>query len=118
MAKPLVIIGNIDITDYVEELKLTSNGLNADGSGRDVQDGTMKRVKIASKWQAEVKMLRISEDIMNRLALVLGLKSYEATAGVASGTFYTDTIPFGSVRWNKDDGKTYYDGVAFTMTEM
>ena len=118
MSKPMVIIGGIDFTRHVEELKISINGLNADGSGRDVQDGTMKRVKIADKWQVEVKMLRIDEDVMNRLATVLDLKSYEATAGVASGEFYTDTIPFGSARWNKDDGKTYYDGVAFSMTQM
>ena len=118
MAKPLVIIGGVDITRYVEELKISINGLNADGSGRDVQTGLMKRVKVADKWKAEISLLRIDEDVMSRLKGVLRQESYEATAGAASGTFYTDTIPFGSARWNKDDGKTYYDGVAFTMTEM
>ena len=118
MSKPTVIIGGIDFTRHVEELKITINGLNADGSGRDVQKGKMKRVKIADKFQVEVKMLRIDEDVMGNLEDVLKEKSYRATAGRASGEFYTDTIPFGSARWNKDDGKTYYDGVAFTMTEM
>lgn len=118
MSKPTVIIAGIDFTPHVEELKISINGLNADGSGRDVQSGLMKRVKIADKWKVEVSMLRIDEDVMSSLEGVLTQESYRATAGRASGEFYTDTIPFGSARWNKDDGKTYYDGVAFTMTEM
>ena len=106
MSQLTVIIGGVDYTRYVEELSLSINGLNADGSGRDVQTGLMKRVKIADKWKAEIKLLRISEDVMNALKATLKETSYSATAGEASGTFYTDTIPFGSARWNKDDGKT------------
>ena len=118
MSQLTVIIGGVDYTRYVEELSLSINGLNADGSGRDVQTGLMKRVKIADKWKAEIKLLRISEDVMNTLKATLKQTSYSATAGEASGTFYTDTIPFGSARWDKSANKTYYDGVAFTMTEM
>lgn len=118
MSKPAVVIGGVDYTEYVEELSLTINGLNADGSGRDVQTGLMKRVKIADKWKAEVKLLRISEDVMSTLKATLKETSYSATVGEASGTFYTDAIPFGSARWDKSANKTYYDGVAFTMTEM
>ena len=118
MAKPAVIIDGADITRYVEELKISVNGLNADGSGRDVQTGLMKRVKIADKWKAEISLLRIPEEVMDALKESLKKTSYQATAGVASGEFYTDTIPFGAARWNKDDGKTYYDGVAFAITEV
>lgn len=118
MSKPAVIIGGVDYTSYVEELKLTVNGLNADGSGRDIQTGLMSRVKITDKWKVEVKLLPIDEDVMNTLKETLKKTSYSATTGEASGTFYTDSIPFGSARWNKRQNKTYYEGVAFSMTEM
>ena len=118
MSKPSVIIGGTDYTQYVEELKLTINGLNADGSGRDVQTGLMFRTKIGDKWKAEIKLLRISETVMNSLKATLQETTYTASAGAASGTFYTDTIPLGSARWDREQNITYYDGVAFSMTEV
>ena len=117
MSQLTVIIDGNDYTDYVEELNLSINGLNADGSGRDVQTGKMLRVKIADKWKVEVKMLRLPASVMLSLRNALKKTTYQATAGDASGEFYTDTIPLGSSRWDKDNGR-YYDGVAFSMTEV
>ena len=118
MSKLSVIIGGVDYTELVEELKPSVNGLNAEGSGRDVQTGRMTRTKIADKWKVEVKMLRLDESAMNSLKNTLQKVSYTATAGPASGTFYTDTIPFGSQRYDKETGQSYFDGVAFSMTEI
>lgn len=118
MSALTVIIDGYDYTALVEELKLTINGLNADGSGRDVQTGLMTRTKITDKWKAELKMLRLYETDMNRLKNSLQKVSYRATAGAASGTFYTDTIPFGSQRYDKSADESCFDGVSFTMTEM
>lgn len=118
MSKPTVIIDGTDYTEFVEELKPTINGLNADGSGRDVQTGRMTRTKIADKWKVEIKLLRIWEDTMEGLKRSLQKPSYMATAGIASGEFYTDTIPLGSVRYDKTKKRTYYDGISFSMTEM
>lgn len=118
MSKPTVVIGGTDYTQYVEELKLTINGLNAEGSGRDVQTGKMTRTKITDKWKVEIKMLRLNESLMNRLRTTLQQTSYTATAGLASGTFYTDTIPFGSQRYDKSTGESCFDGVSFSMTEI
>lgn len=113
-----MIIGGVDYTEYVEELKPTINGLNADGSGRDVQTGLMVRTKIADKWKVEVKMLRLDEAKLKKLKETLQEVSYHATAGEASGMFYTDTIPLGSQRYDKNTGKSYFDGVSFSMIEM
>lgn len=118
MSKPTVIIDGVDYTEHVEELNRTLNGLNADGSGRDAQTGLMKRVKIADKWKIEIKMLRIGEDIMNTLQTALLKTEYVATVCGVTANFYTDTIPFGAARWSKSENKTYYDGVAFSMTQM
>lgn len=118
MSKIAVIIEGIDITKYVEELNPSINGLNADGSGRDVQTGLMKITKIADKWKFEVKLLRIYEDAWAPIRAALRKVPYAATVGEAQGNFYTDTLPFGSARWDKFANKTYYDGIAFSMTEM
>lgn len=118
MSEFAVIIDGIDYTEQLEELKLTINGLNADGSGRDVQTGRMTRTKIADKWKVEIKLLRIWEDTMEKLKESLQKTSYMATAGIASGEFYTDTIPLGSARRDKFTKRVYYDGVSFSMTEM
>lgn len=118
MAQPHVIIDGYDWTEKVEELKPTINGLNAEGSGRDVQTGLMTRTKITEKWKVEIKMLRLTELEVNRLKSSLQKVSYSATAGPASGWFYTDTIPLGSQRYDKDTGQSYFDGIAFSITEM
>lgn len=118
MPKLTVIIDGTDYAEHVEELKLTVNGLNADGSGRDVQTGRMVRTKIGDKWKAEIKLLRIWEDTMSALKTSLQKASYMATVGEASGEFYTDTIPLGSVRYDKSQKRNYYDGVSFSMIEM
>ena len=118
MAQPSVIIDGHDWTAKVEELKPTINGLNADGSGRDVQTGLMTRTKITDKWKVEVKMLRLMEAEVDALQTSLRKTSYSATAGPASGGFYTDTIPLGSQRYDKETNQSYFDGMAFSMTEM
>lgn len=117
-----VIIDGADYAQYIEELKPSINGLNADSSGRDIQTGLMVRTKIADKWKVEVKMLRIYDDMMENLRKALQKASYLAFiqwpgASDISGKFYTDTIPFGSQRWDNDRQQCYYDGVAFSMIE-
>lgn len=117
-----VIIDDRDYTQYIEELKPSINGLNADGSGRDVQTGRMVRTKIADKWKIEVKLLRIYDDVMYNLTEALKKVSYPVTiqnpgGADITGKFYTDTIPLGSQRWDKNRRECYYDGVAFSMTE-
>lgn len=118
-----VIIGGTDYAEHIQGLKPSINGLNADGSGRDVQTGLMVRTKIADKWKIEVTMLPIYDDVMESLRHTLQEPSYPVSVqrpGTSniSGTFYTDTIPFGSQRWIPDERKCRYDGVAFSMTEM
>lgn len=117
-----VMIDGIDYAQYIEELKPSINGLNADGSGRDVQTGLMVRTKIADKWKFEVKMLRIYDVLKDELQKALLKTSYSVTIqwpGVPNftGTFYTDTIPLGSQRWDDNRQECYYDGIAFSMTE-
>lgn len=124
MAEKLkVMIGGVDYAQHIQELKPSINGLNADGSGRDVQTGLMVRTKIADKWKIEVTMLPIYDGVMESLRRTLQNASYSVVIerpgfSNISGAFYTDTIPFGSQRWIDDERKCRYDGVAFSMTEM
>lgn len=123
MAKPILKIGTTDYTDHILEITPSGNGLNADGSGRDTQTGEMLRTKIADKLKIEVKMDRLYEDVHQMLVSALKETYYQATVldpdtnTQVTKTFYTDTRPFGSQRYDKDRQKTYYDGVSFSMTE-
>ena len=123
MAQPVLIINGHDYAASVEELNLSRNDLDADGSGRDVQTGLMYRTRIASKLKAEVKMLRLSQAMMRQLHADLSPTYYSATVvDPATGapvtrTFYTSAVPFGAQRYDRETGAPYYDGMSFSMTE-
>lgn len=123
MAVPCLIIDGVDYAELTLELRPSGNGLNADGSGRDVQTGEMRRTKIADKLKWEVKMDDLDETAMKSLGLALKRTFYQATmlnpdtGQREERTYYTDTRPFGSQAYRPGEGKTYYAGVAFTMTE-
>lgn len=97
--------------------------MDADGSGRDIQTGTMFRTKIADKQKWEVKMLRLQEDVHKQLSDDLKAPFYTAiildpeTNSPVTKTFYTSTTPFGVQRYDKKTNTTYYDGMQFNMTE-
>ena len=123
MAQPVLIINGHDYAEYVEELSLSRNDLDADGSGRDVQTGLMYRTRIATKLKVEAKMLNLSQDVHRQLVADLSPEYYEATVlnpvtgEYSTKTFYTSTIPFGAQRYDRDTGMPYYSGMSFSMTE-
>ena len=123
MARPILRINGFDYTEYVDSLTPSRNGLNADGSSRDVETGLMFRIKITDKQKWDVKMMRLPADIHHQLAEALKEDYYEAvildpeTNRNGTRTFYTDTVPFGAQRYNKSEKCTFYDGMSFTMTE-
>ena len=123
MAKPVLIINGHNYAQYIEELKISKNDLDADGSGRDTQTGLMYRTRIATKLKAEVKMLRLQQPIMKQLASDLSAVYFNAsllhpdTGTQVTRSFYTSTLPFGAQRYNRETGAPYYDGVTFSITE-
>ena len=123
MAKPVLIINNHDYAPLVEELNLTNNDLDAEGSGRDVQTGLMYRTRIAAKLKAEVRMLRLQQPQLQRLMADIAGTFYSATVeepttgAQVTKSFYTSERPFGAQRLNRETGEPYYDGVTFSMIE-
>lgn len=121
--RPILIIDNLDITNYVSELKPVKNDLDADGSGRDIQTGTMYRTKITDKMTWEVSLLRIPESVATSLFGKLNNTYYDATIldpgtnTQQTKTFYTSSVPFGVQKYIKSDNITVYDGVSFSMIE-
>ena len=123
MAAPVLIINGHDYAPLVEELNITYNDLDAEGSGRDVQTGLMYRTRIASKMKVEVKLLRLQQMQMRQLAADIAGTYYSATVvdpetgAQVTKSFYTSERPFGAQRLNRETGAPYYDGVAFAMIE-
>lgn len=123
MAVPVLTIGGVDYAEKCLELKPSVNGLNADGSGRDIQTGVMLRTKIADKLKFDVSMDRLYESEAAALSRALKTAFYTATVlnpetgQSVTKEFYTDTVPFGVQRYDKYEKRTYYDGMTFSMTE-
>lgn len=123
MAMPVLIINGHDYAALVEELNITNNDLDADGSGRDVQTGLMHRTRIATKMKAEVRLLRLQQPQMQQLFADIAGTYYTATVvdpttgARVTKSFYTSERPFGAQRYNRQTGAPYYDGVAFSMIE-
>ena len=121
--RPVLIIGDLDFTKFVGELKPVKNDLDADGSGRDIQTGKMHRTKITDKLTWEVSMIRIPEEVAWMLFKVLNKEYYNAIT-LHPGTnvqdkreYYTSAITFGAQKYVKSQRCTVYDGVTFQMIE-
>ena len=123
MAKPVLIINNHDYASLVEELSISLNDLDAEGSGRDVQTGEMFRTRIATKLKVSVKLLRLKQTQMQQLLADLSAAFYSAkvvhpsTGAQVTRQFYTSTIPCGAQRYDRNTDAPFYDGVSFDMTE-
>ena len=120
---PVLIINGHDYAPLVEELNITNNDLDAEGSGRDVQTGLMHRTRIATKMKAEVRLLRLQQPQLQQLMADIAGTFYSATVvNPTTGTrvtksFYTSERPFGAQRLNRETNAPYYDGVTFSMIE-
>ena len=120
---PVLIINGHDYAPLVEELNITNNDLDAEGSGRDVQTGLMYRTRIATKMKAEVKLLPLQQAQMLQLSADIAGTYYSATVvdptigARVTKSFYTSERPFGAQRYNRETGAPYYDGVTFSMIE-
>lgn len=121
--KPRLKIGIADFTDYVAELKIESNDLDADGSGRDIHTGQMFRTRIATKDKIDVTLLRIWEDTLQNLRTRLR-QTYlnviyldPATNTQVTKAMYCSGISQGIQRYDKSRRKTCYDGVSFSLIE-
>ena len=123
MAKPVLIINGHNYAQYVQELNISRNDLDAEGSGRDVQTGLMYRTRIGSKMKVDVKLLPIQQAVHKQLLGDISGVYYSATVvdpstgAQAQKSFYTSTVPFGAQRYNKETGAPYYSGMTFSMTE-
>ena len=123
MAAPVLIINGHDYAPLVEELNITNNDLDAEGSGRDVQTGLMHRKRVASKMKAEVKLLDISQSVHRQLLADIAGEYYDATVldpvtgEAVTKKFYTSTVPFGAQRYDRSTGAPKYCGMTFNMIE-
>ena len=123
MAQPIFMINGHDYTEYIaaDGLKPSRNDLDKDGSGRNVLDGLMYRTRISTKLKYSVSFLRLTADVLMQLEADMDSPFIQVTLlegrsnRQVTRTYYTSTINEGVQR--SIDGVTYYDGVAFDITE-
>ena len=125
-----------DYTQYVAELAPSRNDLDADGSGRDVKTGIMKRTPIAMKYKVDVQMLPLEETLHTQLCRDLMYRNPDshtnldkpdafitvtvldpATNTQSSKTVYISNVNYGSQLFRPSENKTYYYGMSFSLTE-
>lgn len=123
--RPIFKIGDHDYTHYIasDGLQGTRNDIDADGSGRNILDGTMYRSRICSKDKWTVSMLRMPEVVAQQLAKDLDA-TYTAvtlldprTNRYLTKTYYCSSVTYGVQRYDKTEGMTYYEGMTFNLTE-
>ena len=120
----MLTINGHDYAPYVLEMTPSWNDMDADGSGRDVQTGTMHRTLVASKLKYEVKMARLTGALAAQLYADIKPQYYTATTidpetnASASKTYYTSTKNFGAQTYSPSEDCIYYDGMTFSMTEV
>lgn len=123
MSRPVLIINSHDYAPLLEELSISRNDLDAEGSGRDVQTGEMFRTRVASKLQISVKFLRLQQADHLRLLGDLAPVFFPvtvldpATGQQATKTVYVSQVPYGVQRYNKRTGMPFYDGMTVSLTE-
>lgn len=121
--KPIFKIGDHDYTEFVDTLKPVRNDIDAEGSGRNLLDGEMFRSRIAQKDKWNVTFLKLPELIMKSIAEDIDPEYASITMldpktnRILEKTYYTSTLTYGSQRYEKCQGYTYYEGCTFDMTE-
>lgn len=123
--RPIFKIGDHDYTAFLSEdgLQPSRNDLDADGSGRNLLDGEMFRVRIAQKDKWTVRFNRLPELVMRSIAADIDPQFVAITMldpktnRHITKTYYTSTLVYGLQHYDKSSGVTYYDGCTFNVTE-
>ena len=124
MAIPKLQIGSTDFTAKVASITPSNNDLDADGSGRDIQTGTMYRTKITDKDKLDVSMMRLWETDMAALQTALSPAFVQVTYlnpktnTQVTKTMYCSSLNHGLQMYDRYRGKTYYEGASFSLTEQ
>lgn len=119
------VLVNHDYTQYVEELNVVHNDIDAEGSGRDVKTGVMHRTRVAQKHTLTVKLIQVSQavaraifhDLENKTWLGVVYQSPCSNA-LATKNFYCSSVNFGSQRYIRESDKTVYQGMNFKLIEI
>ena len=123
--KPIFKIGDHNYTAWLaaDGLAPVRNDLDADGSGRDIQDCLMRRKRIGQKDKWAVKFLRMPELVMQSLAqdmdhdyVFITILDPDTNRHVEK-EFYSSTFTYGTQRYLPYQGLTVYDNCTFDITE-
>lgn len=122
--RPKLVIAGTDFSALTASITPSNNDLDADGSGRDIQTGTMYRTKITDKDKLEVSMMRLWETDMAALQTALDPAFIQVTYlnprsnTETTKTMYCSSISHGLQMYDRYKGKTYYEGASFSLMEQ
>lgn len=115
-------IGGKDFAHLVSSrgIKWSRNDLDASGTGRALNTGTMRRKRVAVKRKLAVTCLRMDEKAIKELNEALYPQFISVTFldpidGISTRTFYGSSVE--ATTQTVIDGETYWEGTAFSLIE-
>lgn len=120
--KAVFKIGGKDFTRLVPSrgIKWSRNDLDANGTGRALNTGNMRRRRVAVKRKLAVTCRRMNENDIKELNEALYPQFISVTFldpidGISTRTFYGSTVE--ATTQVTINGETYWEGTAFSLVE-
>ena len=119
------VLVNHDYTQYVEELNIVHNDVDAEGSGREVKTGAMQRTRVAQKHTLTVQLLRVRQSVARAIFHDLEANTWLGVTyqspcrdRLDTKNFYCSSVNFGAQRYDRFRDATVYDGMNFKLVEV
>ena len=119
-----------DYSEFVSELQIVHNDVDGEDAGRDKHSGNMKRAYITNKHTLNVKLInKLPQSVATKIFGLIHTRSTKPSfyayyqspctaSGVIRKNFYCATINYGAQRYDRNEGKCFYDGMNFNLIEM
>ena len=120
-----------DFSEWVAEMSITHEDIDADGAGREPKTGKMVRKYVTNKHTFNVTMVNhlpmaIAEAVYAAVHTTdarnsTGVCVYEqhpCSGGIATHPMYCSSVNFGAQRYDRQTGLAFYDGMKFNLIQL
>ena len=119
---PYLRLNNLDITEYLEEIKWSDNDLDSPNAGRTL-DTVMQRGKLGSKHRADIKLVNMTAQEAIPIMQVLKNQYFTCTTDLIPDSSSSQSMEMynstrsGSIQIVRTDGKVMHKDISFNIIE-